>query len=322
MDEVTSGSFYVRLDSANGFSNTLWPDNSSTSFKNLLPNPLVLPRAVGFEWQVALADLILPNGFYNIPKHMTKFVHVLNPVVTLREGPIYTPFYIPPGFYDPISFVNAINDAFEKVKPDTYDRIKMEYAAVWRFMKGEQVVEGEYDEPLKFKMRYLPVSKEYSIRLNLSLFEHLMIENDDLRHTMGCQTLATVLRNNGPLGFPCNMNRFFANLFVSCDIVKYSIIGNQMSPILRVFQLSSLLNQTYQSTVTGRTSMNTSMAPAMLSPNIQRRQYYPVSEEVIKAIGLHLSNENGKTFHFDNSVRDGTFATLHFRRVRQGGWDA
>lgn len=320
-DQIIGGSFYVRIDSGNVFSNDNFLDNSSTSFKNLLPNPLVLTRERGYEWQVALADLVIPNGFYNIPENLTRFTHQINTLYYSPGPPNYliSNFKIPAGFYDPVSFVAAVNKAFEEKKPSIYIEIQTKYPRLWEEITGGELEEGKYEEQLKFKIRYSPETRRYSLRLNENIDEALKLYNSDLRHTLGCSTLDVVLKENGPLAFPCNMNRFYANLFVSCDIVKYSIIGNQMSPLIGVFHLSSMLNKTYDSALAGRSTLNTRLSEPLLSPNIQRRQYYPVKDEVIKSIGLHLSNEDGKIFHFDHTVRDSTLATLHFRRVKQIG---
>ena len=386
----TDTSFYLHLDSANTASRETYPSNNACNFNTVLNEPIVLERKPGYIWKVALTNLIMPNGIYNIPPAMTKVTHSVYHPADL--GPAHQSVFIPPGFYDPFSYALALNRAVERAKPRFYESIREKYPSIWQFIQTGTLPEetetaaaaapprkrvkrkvetevpledkdmpsspfppprrpgtlplppikeedeeeeemeitsgaesaavpaepeleltGELKEPFQFKMEYNPLSKKYSLRLNEDLGEMMIIDNDKLRHTLGCKTMDRYITESGSFDFPCNMNRYYSLLFVSSDILDYTMISNQMVPLLRVIPLENELNQRIHSLSEDEDHY---LSPSMFNPHFERLEYYPVSSDNIKTIALNLSTELGTPLTLESKSRDATFATLHFIRTK------
>jgi hypothetical protein len=444
MENEIAASFYVHLDSANGLSKTIFPDNRASQFQNILKEPLFLTNKDGYVWKVALANLIVPNGIYNIPESMTKITHN---VYTQQIGPVKTSLFIPPGFYDPYSYADAVNRQFRRKKIDIYDTIASNFPALYHFIRtgrlssslvspprrqrrgvkrdltetedvdtnkkvsptdvvgdsgsqeggseipsdpgvrpetnhdqsskeeggneppaaasadvqsdqndersdpssvddggaqpsvqskrsrddvskllvrrrralsageGSDEMDKDFVHPLQFHFDYDSTRKQFVLSLNVNIGESLIIDNDRLRHTLGCATLPTYINQPGPLGFTCNMNRYHSLLFVTSDILDYTMVSNQMIPLLRVVPLEPELTQTIPSLGTQADSFR---SPSMFNPHFERLEYYPITKHDIKSIGLTLSNETGSLITLDSNTRDATFATLHFVQIKTG----
>lgn len=313
-------SFYVRLDSGNVKSKELWSENSPTVFRNLLANPLNLKPRAGYRWHVALADIIMPNSFYNIDKNMLDIKYEIG----IKEGSYLgayfgVPITIPEGYYDPLSFARVITGAVIRHKFEFYQEIRNHRSALWGLItRNKQDIdpakEKDFAEPVKFKMEYVPLTKRFSVTVNENIHERLVIGNHRLKSMLGHgghgeDTLT--INKTGELSLPANLNRFYDKLFVSCDIVKYSMIGNEMMPILRIIPLDQLLNDTYSSLTVYKGAVP-QISHHTFNPNFAHLQYYPVSEEIVKSITILLSNEDGKEYIFDPETTDSTFVTLHF----------
>ena len=137
---MSEESFYVRLDSGNEASKELWDENSPTVFRNLLANPLCLPSSSTHEWMVALADIIIPNCFYNIDEDMLDIRYQVGPIEDAhsRGIAIQKKLYIPIGFYDPYTFAKVLNLAFARERAGVYKELKSEATELWKLMMKDK----------------------------------------------------------------------------------------------------------------------------------------------------------------------------------------
>ena len=337
---MNTDSFYLHLNSKDVSSQKLYRENTATVFRNVLHHPLSLNSTSDYYWEVALVDLIIPNGFFNVTQDMTEISLAIE-----KEGGSYVilrpPIEIPPGFYDPYSYCLAINEECRRMKPKMYKFLKNKQPAIWSKITGLSKEEGtnvgvfqnswpNYKKQLEFEISYIPQNMRFMINTNKSLGEIALIGHASMRDILGFKfkntkaPLITFKNAKTPLITDQIMGeqaadfcKFYNNMYVYCDIVKYSLIGSQIAPILRVFHLGSILLSTFNSSNSGsrEKATSTQLRHPNLNPSFMHRQYVEVNSNLIKEITISMNNVDGTPFYINSESENGTFITLHFRKV-------
>lgn len=306
---------YVYIESETGSFGLNPAENNPSNFEVNFKTPLKFPAANNEIWKVALEELCFPNSLYNVSSEEAVIVHQFKYTSTPGDekpsGVFSVPgFYsakvsIPPAFYDPMSYVQAINSRFEMVKNNFYASNKSRDL--------EKHPEVSLDD-LKFELYFNPNSKKIGAILNPAISEKIIVSNEKLRQMLGCKTMDPVVSESRQLDFSCNFNRPFQKIFVYTDIVQSSIVGDTYSPILRIFDISNDLNATMTSLGTrNRSNKRFRMSSPMIKPAIERLHFFPINSALIQRISIKIHDAFGKPLPF-GEVRDATSIKLLFKK--------
>jgi hypothetical protein len=96
----------------------------------------------------------------------------------------------------------------------------------------------------------------------------------------------------------CDFGRNNRTLYVYCNLVKSSFIGNALCPILRICDISSI---------------NTLKNPVIYR-NYDNPQYHPIKKQIFQKIEFNLCNDLGECFPFQHG--ENTTVVLKFRKIR------
>lgn len=308
--KLESNGIYITLDSNNSESKIIFKDNDQCSFSNVLQNPLVLPQndETGnlIRWEIALDQLILANGFHNITSDLCSFKYGFSYDDNKKVKEIE--ILIPPGFYDPLTYTSAINFKIHQWKLDEKQKNNEEHFSKDYLHKLDQC---------KFNLDFAIEKRAFTLQLNESINEYIELHHEKLRHMWGDKEMEVKITKSGPLHFSANLNRFYSHIFVTSDIVGYSIVGSQQIPLLRIVHLAGELIKNYSSLLSkpiNKSNRRFLLPLNHFNPSFERLQYVPLNNFDIKSINITMTNIDGNKFEFQKGT-DGTIIVLHLRRV-------
>lgn len=247
-------------------SSTYFPDNTIGTFTSQLPYSLNLEG----QWECGLAEIEYTNSWKNVFNAWIQ----LNIITKPKRKIVSKRVTLQDGYYDDIQrLIKQIQLALRKEGLNEYLDIRFDH--------------------LKHKIAIKPISIDGNIVVNLELSENL-------RTILGCEngthdkpfTLHTSTFTFG--NQPVDMNNGFYSIYVYCDWVQSTIVGDTEAPLLRIIPVQGKRNE-----------------QQLISFN--RIQYIPLSRKNTTAISVYLRRDNGEIIPFECGK---TVVTLLLRRVK------
>lgn len=244
--------FYVTLPSDSSMN--FYPDNTVAHFNTKLAQRLHLDG----DYEVAITEFIYPNSWLNF-NDSEKSIQILD-FVGSRSFPI-TKHIFKSGHY--ASEIDLIKDINEQLNTEN--------------------VGIEFDFDISSRKIILEINGALSLGMRM---------NDAFKKYFGFEEKGPYRNGHYTSKKPFDLNAGLRLMYIYSDIVSYSAVGDTMTPLLRVCN------------VTGSHGEETSIT-------FTRPQYVPVAHRDIENIEININNELGQpmSFMFGKSV-----VTLHFRR--------
>lgn len=252
-------SFYLTLLSNSSM--TYYPENKTTRFSTKLPKPIILEGM----WYVGVVEFQYPCTMYTVQEHenviyIGKIMQMPNESTTSM---VYYKAHIPATNYDTINhIINELNNIKENVK-------------------------FHYDELTKF--------------VSVSVMDK-NIKSLSLAPQLGLQLGFEPNRNLVEKGFgkcPANLHLGLPpQLFVYCDIIEPQIVGDVMSPLLRIIPLDP------SKYIYGANKTHIFSPP----------HYLPIMRREFDTIEIDIRSNTGQKIPFQFGT---VCIKLHFRKIQQ-----
>lgn len=255
---MTKESFYLTLLSNSSMD--YFPDNKTTRFSTKLPKSIILEGM----WHVGVVEFQYPCTMYTVQEHenivyVTKLMKMSH---ESRHSTVYYKTHIPATNYDNI---NHILSALNNIKENITFR---------------------YDELSKF--------------VNVSIMDE-NIKSISLSPQLSLQLGFEPHRNLADKGFgkcPANLHLGLPpQLFVYCDIIEPQIVGDVMTPLLRVIPLDP------SKYIYGANKMHVFSPP----------HYLPIMRREFDTIEIDIRSNTGQKIPFQFGT---VCIKLHFRKIQ------
>jgi hypothetical protein len=247
------------------------------------------PMQLDETWEVGLSEIIFPSLIYNLTETMLQDIFVLSEnsrridqaLIHVENPPdnVKIDSNLVPGFYTPNDFVHYFN----------------------QFVKDDNEYMNKRRHLFSTKFSFNEASKKFFIKIGGQ--EKIHINNKRMKFMLGLPTegyekyLENTEMNKKIISFP-NIADFYANIrtiFIYCDLVRRSQVGDVFAPILRIISLKN--------------SKNDSMT---LHYDFRSPQYFPLATPMnINSIRIQMTDASGDKIVFPNG---NTIAVLHFRK--------
>lgn len=248
--------FHVTLPSDSSLET--YPNNTASRFTVRLPDRVELDG----DYEVGLAELMYPHTWFNFDNSNERF-HIFN---RLRENQMKK-YVFRSGYYpDAVTFAHSLNQQIIKALTEAEH-----YNPVVRF---------------SFDPSTLKMSLQYNSRQWI-IFTSNFLEYLGFTRMMSFNPKTPTVANEV---FDIHQGR---NLFyVYCDVAAHSIVGDIVTPLLRVCNTSGADGKVVRTTFT-------------------HPHYVPVAQTDFQTIEINISDELGHPIPF---MHGKTLATLHFRQ--------
>lgn len=319
-------SFYLFLPSDCDVKGIFIEENKRSNYKVPLPDPVDMGND---SWEVGLSEIFVPNYIHNIfpPFNVIElgWKTRYNETVDFRLP-------IPPGTYDAGQLASAINDSIAELNERLLKKKKVrEMRAAKASSRGEgpppkrtlreassdeegsesgEKGDGEEDagEYWNFhgKVKYDEVTKKFAFLMRQR--EFFRFNYSRLRSIMGFKdfaSLSSTIITPPPipkkpqwmyLENPAYLNQYSQYLYVYCDVVSYSMVGNHSAPILRVVNVMHGRND----------------GKDVLHKSYEIPHYYKVARNQLKVINIQLCDGLGEKAEINAGD---VICLLHFRKV-------
>lgn len=303
----------------------------------ILPNALnnIYPGTNEFEYSIivdwnydTVANVTVPqtniSQVFTGAKRKRNMRHALDIKEMINEVPINpykitVPFNLAAGYYDNLSITSAINKKVKKIK---------------KYLLKNFNNHGLKKENMHFQIKYSPITRKMSFYTCPKSLEQLTVKNEKLKRILGLESESypqypkltdyrTQLEERptqGEFNAPLqpNLNRHFQKIIIYCDIAQESVLNDKYVSLLRVFDISTLLNSTYSSNQ--HVEENKQMPLTCINPHIERLHFYPVSTNVLQEISIKIANEFGEDLIFCET-KDVTNVLLFFKKIKNGAFN-
>lgn len=252
--------FYMTLP--NNASMLIYPTNTIANYKTCLPKTIELNG----EWEVALVEFTYPKNFHNVLEEECYIDISSN---DLMENNI-TRCYITTGYYSSVQ--ELLDEIHEKIRASCnilVARFWIEKRSAQSSTKGGKVA-------VKI------MRSSYSLKLSKELMYVLGFE---------MQVLSWIEKYH--LGVSAaDINRACNTMFIYCDLVQESIVGDSTAPLLRTtnveVEYGDFIQKTYSNPI-----------------------YVPLRRNYFSDVEMSIKSESGQDIAFTTGK---SIATLHFRR--------
>ena len=180
--------FYMTL--ASNLHTEEFPSNAPCNFVTPLVKPLELNTDL---FEVAIAEIIFPGGFYNVKDLDTRFSTYLD---TRQDNAAPNKGRFPPGWYSPMQLKNQLNKLSQHGFSFEYDR------------------------------------EEYRFKITISKHKKLLI-TPSLSHKLGFNGKTTFAEGVHKSTLAADLNRDTNMLYIYSSIVEESVVGNSYVRLLR-----------------------------------------------------------------------------------------
>lgn len=251
--------------------------NSIGNYITRLPQNLRLDE----RWEVGLAEITYSKSWYNLET---------NQIIKLLDdaGNSYSDLdsYIEKGSYDsPQTLIQIINDKIQNLcalftsrTTSDCDAPRVEYS---RYSKRITIFAGK----LGNRLLYVSMDTQLAEILGLQQVSYLAEEEEEY------EVLSETIKGNIPVR-AMDINAGVHSLFVYCDIVKPTIVGDSYSQILRTVQVPKVeFGETVQKIY-------------------DRIHYYPLNSKEFQTIEIDIKDDTGKTIRFEEGR---VIVVLHFK---------
>ena len=266
-------------------SQEFFPDNTLTEFITKLPSTIELTG----EWEVGLAEMMFPRSWYTIPKGgLTIFADYrrcdVDWILDARrrvtaEGEVFeentvVKIMINEGFYNSM---DELGDEFN-------------YAAMRAFSRVSALIEPpEFYYKTSSRRMLITMPPGMSLEFPPSLESILGLTS---RQNPICNSSLNKLTIKGDLS--CDLQTGIHALYVYCDILQFTSVGNIKAPLLRAVDSGG-------------------EAGDVVTRYYEKPRYIPIQKKTFDTIQIVIRDDLGEKILFENGK---VLLTLHFRRTR------
>ena len=267
--------FYLTLPS-NSLSK--YYDNTLTKFTTKLLSSVSLSG----DWEVGLAEITFPRTWYTIDNRGAHFsVEKIKPprssnaILTTAETEEMREFKISWGYYESVqSVVKEMNDVMERQIPTTKTAVQ----------KKEEK-----------KFMFNSVNRKVVIRMQE--YESLTL-SQTLSSILGVTGTGVDNLNPSPSVYKgdkvCDINRGRTALYVYCDILEYTLVGDTKVPLLRIVPAEGQNGETIHRV-------------------FEEPRYIPLQKKNFDSIEIDIRDDLGNLIPFESGK---LVVTLHFRQAQ------
>ena len=275
--------FYLTLPSNS--SQEHFPDNTMTEFTTKLSSTIELTD----EWEVGLAEIMFPRSWYTIPKDgFTIFVDYSNCLDTLfpETDPYRFRRYHTAQLYLKGGHYNTMDELTQEMNRAAVKGF--EYTSVYN--KGLDPITapvfGYTANARKIHVTMLPgMVIEFPPELVTML--GLSLEQNPL--TNGSISTLTIEGEHS-----CDLQAGIHVLYVYCDVLQFTHVGNIKAPLLRVVDSGG-------------------EAGDVVTRYYERPRYIPLQKKNFDSIQIIIRDDLGEKIQFESGK---VLLTLHFRRAK------
>ena len=255
-----------------------------------------LPKALEFdsEWEVGISEIIYPRTWYNV------LAGQCYGRVTNAEHKVTSRLRVPEGYYEtvaemlgaiaiktfPMAHTNLVELQID-YDDDAEDTVSFVADALDKDDNNTMVY--RYVDGVEFGV----VRRTQKVFIRLPQNVHLEISKT-LAQVLGFENRKFASGNEYVSTFAADINRSFATMFVYCDVVRESIVGNTTVPLLRTLNVEGRYGDIIQKTY---------HAPI----------YVPLQRSYFDSIEINIRDDTGRLVPFESGK---AIVTLHFRRSR------
>ncbi len=276
--------FYLTLPSNS--SKRFFPDNTLMEFTTKLPSTIELTN----EWEVGLAEIMFPRSWYTIPeegliievdyrrcspewKTMMAGRQARGEDISVKEFHTDAEIELKGGFY--------------KTMEDIQQELKLSIKAAF------DAVDQSISPPAFY---YNPISKRMHITVPAGMYIRFPLPLGDI---LGLTPEQTIMCNKTEINFsvvgnlPCNLQTGVHALYVYCDLLQYTHVGDIKAPLLRVVDSGGETGE-------------------VVTRYYERPRYVPLQKKSFDTVQLVIRDDLGEKILFSSGK---VLVTLHFRRV-------
>ncbi len=296
-------SFYVVLPSNSSMN--YYPDNKLNHYVTKLAQS----RTLLGSWECGLVEIQFPISWYNLTDDESQLEFAYynednRQMVNANVSP-------PVGHYEtPDLLARQINESIESVET-TAMTVRFHYNTVSRKMtvkfsretlgKASLIMSKSMAELLGFEWELSNVASTRRPSTHTNVLD-LGDDNEPERNA----TIMLQERHDGKVVLipvksysytgtnVCDMQREFYSMYVYCDVVEHSAVGDAMAPLLRPVN------------VAGKEG-------TMVNKIFEPVQYIPVGRKVFETLEVYITDDLGRPIKFQ---RGRVIVTLHFRMKR------
>jgi hypothetical protein len=271
-------SFYVTLPSNSSMD--FFPNNTLSTYVTKLPQPFDLKG----EWEVGLSEIQFPITWYNVDEKEAQLYCVALHDGESMELVSWKNISPPHGHYaNAESLIKQINDAIGSNEKMVDFPIRFEY--------------NEISKKITMRFENEDVSSTTYLVMSKSLAELLGFEFDAVPDIMTNKELIAITAG-GEKTYTgkrvSDLQRGFYSLFVYCDVVEPTVVGDVKVPLLRTVNISGKEGET-------------------ANRIFETVQYMPLHRKQFETIGINIRDDTGRSVPFQ---RGKVVVTLHFRLKR------
>ena len=275
--------FYLTLPSNS--SQLHFPDNTLTEFTTKLASTIELTD----EWEVGLAEIMFPRSWYTIPKDGLKIEVDCSDCIDTAlyktdeekaRGYHTIKIYLKGGYYNTMEeLVQELNQAAARA---------FNYTRVY----GGNV--KPLDPPA---FDYISHAKKIRITLIAGMYIEFPPELETIlglpssQNPMGNESTQTLSIEGD---HSCDLQAGIHALYVYCDLLQFTHVGNIKAPLLRVVNSGG-------------------EAGDVVTRYYERPRYIPLQKKNFDSIQIIIRDDLGEKIHFENGK---VLLTLHFRRAK------
>ena len=276
--------FYLTLPSNS--SQQFFPNNTLTEFTTKLPSTIELTN----EWEVGLAEIMFPRSWYTIPEEgviIEADYGVCNPERRTRMAERASRGEdIPVKEYNTLVEIK-LRGGFYKTMEDIQQELKRSIKIAFDAADKTITPPALYYNPVSKRM-HITVPVGMFIRFPSSLEGILGLTPEQNYICNRTQEILSIIGN-----LPCDIQTGVHALYVYCDLLQYTHVGDIKAPLLRVVASG------------GETS-------DVVTRYYERPRYVPLQKKSFDTVQLVIRDDLGEKILFASGK---VLVTLHFRRV-------
>src|SRR6266516_2215296 len=219
--------FYLTLPSNS--SQQFFPDNMLTEFTTKLPSTIEFAN----EWEVGLAEIMFPRSWYTIPEEGA-IIEVDYRKCDSKWGTSITERLergedIPAEELYNIAKIK-LRDGFYKTMEDIQQELKMSTKAAFDAVRVDKTINvPAFNYNHISKRMYITLPPGMRINFTLSLLSILGLTSDQKYLCNQTEENISVIGN-----LPCDLQTEVHALYVYCDLLQHTHVGDIKAPLLRV----------------------------------------------------------------------------------------
>ena len=274
--------FYLTLPSNS--SQLYFPDNTLTEYTTKLASTIELTD----EWEVGLAEIMFPRSWYTIPRQGLKIlVDCSHCVAEFETDPFrhkrdynYIQIYLKGGYYNTMEeLTQELNQA--AIRAFDYTRIYV--------TTGDPIAPPVFDYVANAKQVRVTMISGMSIEFPPELVTVLGFSPE--QNPIGNESTQTLTIRGE---HSCDLQAGIHSLYVYCDVLQFTHVGNIKAPLLRVVDSGG-------------------EAGGVVTRYYERPRYIPLQKKNFDSIQIIIRDDLGEKIQFENGK---VLLTLHFRRAK------